>query len=322
MARSLPVSEQYVQWYITELRRRELAEETARRLATDFLVFVSYSWADADVAHAVTEALDHRGIRYVQDRKHVKWGDRISEWAHEEINRSTHYLLILTKTSAASRWCAYEYGVAAGLEKGMLMFIADPELDIPPFAAGHAAVREVRDVESFFAKARIDEHEVGGFIEEMLDVRLEELGALVPCPTGKEAAWNVSDREECEQEQRSTAEMLVGDKGEGPERLLGIKLDVEEQRLTLEAKARHSRMQRYELSYAPELTAVVVIPKKDGSTIVGMLDDSEENGPRLQPGGTSVEDHLKGKSVYGWPASADFWAHTLRRLHAELPAMG
>jgi hypothetical protein len=161
MARSLPVSEQYVQWYITELRRRELAEETARRLATDFLVFVSYSWADADVAHAVTEALDHRGIRYVQDRKHVKWGDRISEWAHEEINRSTHYLLILTKTSAASRWCAYEYGVAAGLEKGMLMFIADPELDIPPFAAGHAAVREVRDVESFFAKARIDEHEVG-----------------------------------------------------------------------------------------------------------------------------------------------------------------
>ena len=319
MAGSFPVSNEYVEWYITELRRKEGAEETARRLATDFLVFVSYSWADAGVAQSVTEALDGRGIRYVQDRKDVTWGDRISEWAREEINRSTHYLLILTTTSAASRWCAYEFGVAVGLGKDILTFISDSELDIPPFAAGHAAVRELRDVESFFANARIDEHEVERFIEELLGVKVDELAAFVPRTAGGQNAWDAQDRAEREQDERTMAEMLVGDTGEGPDRLLGIELAPEDQRLTLDAKARHTRMRRYEFSYAPELTAVRVTPKKEGSTVIGGLDDSEDE-PRLRPGGRSVEDQLKGNSVHGWPASADFWRHTLRRLQAELPS--
>src|SRR5688572_10490308 len=98
----IPISDEYLRWYITEVRRRELAEQTARRLASDFLVFVSYSWADEHVVEEVTQVLERRGIRYIQDRKDNTWGDTISEWAHEGLRRSTHYLLILTKTSAVS----------------------------------------------------------------------------------------------------------------------------------------------------------------------------------------------------------------------------
>jgi hypothetical protein len=320
MQGGFPVSDQYMDWYLTELRRTEQAEETARRLASDFLVFVSYSWADTHVAQAVTTLLDDRGIRYVQDRKDVNWGDRISQWAHEEIKRSTHYLLILTGTSAASTWCAYEYGVAAALERGLLVFIAEPALDVPPFAAGHAAVRELRDVGAFFANARIDESEVARFIEEILATGLDELASYVPRADGELPAWDAPDRREHEAVRVSVAESWAGDSGAGPERLLAIKIDESDHRLIVEAKARHTRLRTYEFIYAPELTAVRVTPEKQGSAVIGVRDESGADGPQLRPGGRGVRDALSGKRVYGWPASADFWERSLRRLQQELPS--
>jgi hypothetical protein len=316
---SLSVTKDYVNWWMQELRRREAAESTARRLSSDFLVFVSYSWADEVLARDVTGVLDRRGIRYVQDRKDVEWGDRISEWVEEEIKRSSDYLLILTKASAASAWCTFEFGVAVGSETRILTFVADPKLDIPPFAAGYTAARELRDVESFFAKARIDDHEVERLLEEILGVKLEKLAGFVPRASGEAAAWDAPDREERETRQESARGIVGGVDADGPPQLLGLEFPAEGERLVLEAKKHGYRPGRYELAYAPELTAVVVTLAKAGSSIVGVRED-EDDGPRLRPGGLDPENQLKGRSVHGWPASLDFWVRALQRLREALPA--
>jgi hypothetical protein len=311
----IPVSKQYMDWYITQLRAREQAEETARRLATDFLVFISYSWADEAVARAVTDVLQRRGVRYVQDRKDISWGEGISDWADQEITRCTHYLLILSKTSAASHWCAYEYGVAVGGQKEMLVFVVTPELDIPAFAAGRAAVRELRDVESFFAAARIDESEVERFIEEMLSLTLQDVAAFVPRKKGVHSGWDAPDRSEREARTEAISGHLGGVDLDGTPRTLGLDIDYEDARMVVDAKKHGYRTQTYEFTYVPALEAVRVIPEKDGSFPIGVQDDTGD----LRPGSGTVVEALSGKRIYGWPASADFWTRTLKRLSDSLP---
>jgi hypothetical protein len=313
------ISNEHLQLLIAQAKAREAQAETALRLCSDFHVFVSYSWQNEDVARQVTDALDGRRIDYVQDRKDVQWGDRINDFAGDAIKRCTDYLLILTKASAASTWCHVEFGVAVGCEKRILTFIADPQVDIPPFAAGHAALRELRDVMSFFSKARIDEGAVDRFIEELLRVRLDELAAFIPRTTGERSAWDAPDRIAREQESWSPIEVFEGLNHDEPARLLGIELNVEQHTLALEERKRGYRPQRYEFAYAPVLTAVRVTPKKEAAQSIGVLEDTGADEPRLRPGASSVEQKLRGKAVYGWHAHQDFWDHSLRRLGALLP---
>jgi hypothetical protein len=93
----------------------------------------------------------------------------------------------------------------------------------------------------------------------------------------------------------------------------------------LDAKKHGYQAEYYEMSYEPLLTAVVVSPKKEGSGPVGRLEKPDSGGPHIRPGNLSINEQLTSKTVeavYGWPASADFWEHTLRRLQEELPTIG
>lgn len=286
-------------------RSEEGGEEqakTAKRLLTDFLVFVSYSWSDAAAADDVTAMLESREIQYVQDREAIDGGEVIGEWVEEQLRLCSNYLLILSEESASSNWCTYEFGVAVGAGTHILVYIID-DIDVPPFAA-RAAVRELRDLDSFFSKARIDVGAVDEFIAEALETDLDRLRTSVPRPGAELPTWDAANRWE------------RAGRG-GTSAMLSVAVDRAEQRLTLEWGL-HDCEERREFWYEPGISAVCVTPGSRDADWVGVREPNGHVAPA--PANLTWRDEFRMDIVCGWEASPDFWRRTLERLLELVPA--
>jgi len=153
-----------VKGYIRSLKLEERRREIATRTQEDYAVFVSYSHADKETTRRLTVMFDRCGIRYLIDEKELQWTDYIAGEVQERIERSTHYLLILSDASAKSQWCAFEFGLATEANKTLCMVMASPEATIPSFAQPVLATADFGAVEEYFSGKLIDPGAVDRFI--------------------------------------------------------------------------------------------------------------------------------------------------------------
>jgi hypothetical protein len=322
----IAVDDAYVESYIRNLQIQERQREVALRTQTHFRVFVSYSHADHAVAEQITKRLDQRNIRYFVDEKSLAWGDRISDEVRKAIEDCTDYLLILSENSMASQWCAFEYGIASGNNKNTLIYLARGGLVVPPFASNSLATSDMQEIETRFSIDLIDIAAVDRFIVKILDDRTARLEEFQSAPEGTEGreAWDAPDRQAIEQARASQLEAYIQDYGTQREKSQLFRIEFEDEPLQkcvlLHYKSPGYPPERYELSYSPELIAVVVQPRMEQSEAVGVRDGTPSGDVHFCRRAPSVEDQLHNRPVYGWEASRDFWEVTLHRLLARLPA--
>jgi TIR domain len=164
----IPISDEYYRNMVVSVQIEEAKREVALRTQDDYRVFISYSHLDRDTAKHITEVFDRAAIRYVIDEKALEWGDKIGDTVRTHLTACTHYLLILSEASAQSQWCSYEYGLADGQGKKVLIVLVGA-VSIPSFAARVLATADLNVVEDYFRRQLIDVTAVDRFIAELLD---------------------------------------------------------------------------------------------------------------------------------------------------------
>jgi len=158
--------------YVKTIQHREAVREVEHRLQEDFKVFISYSHADEEFAKKITNLFDSIGIKnYVIDKKELKWGDDIREFAKQNISQCTHYLLILSEASANSKWCTLEFGIALGTKKEVLLYLTNDEIQVPSYAANVLATSNIDVVSGYFGHDLIRPEAIEKFLMEIIDDR-------------------------------------------------------------------------------------------------------------------------------------------------------
>jgi hypothetical protein len=89
--------------------------------------FLSHSSRDKPLARRIARRLSHRGVTVWLDEEEMQIGDRLSERLASEIRRSSHFLVLLTNASCASKWVEKEIEVARS--------VSDPAIPIVPLIA-------------------------------------------------------------------------------------------------------------------------------------------------------------------------------------------
>jgi TIR domain len=97
-------------------------------------VFVSHSWRDKPLARRIARRLAHRGVSVWIDESEMQLGDRLTARVTAEIERSTHFVVLLTKPALTSRWVAQEIKTAQSRADTTICFVpvvAEPQITSP-----------------------------------------------------------------------------------------------------------------------------------------------------------------------------------------------
>jgi hypothetical protein len=154
------------------------ARQRAERQSEGVHAFISYSHRDKAVASELVHSLQTTGIGYDIDEKSVESGDHISEKVRALIRNCTDYVLLVSRHSIESRWCILEYGFAAGAEKRIWLFMADPEAQIPPQLSAHLVVRDRASLLEKLCERRFSVEALDRFINTILGEQPEKFQPL------------------------------------------------------------------------------------------------------------------------------------------------
>jgi len=207
------ISNQQAKEYM-ERRRYELrVAEIKRRLQEDYNVFISYSHSDNLLAQQLTSLFNKFKINYIIDEKELDWGDKIADFAREEITACSHYLLILSEASTKSQWCQLEFGMAYGLKKEMLIFLANKKVELPGFATNILATSDIKLVSGYFSQGLIDPQDVDRFIKEIIN---DQQANLKDFKHGSECeeehkCWDAPDSDELKSDTLGTRALYLDD---------------------------------------------------------------------------------------------------------------
>jgi hypothetical protein len=297
--------EQFVREMVRQKEHEAREAKLAKRLQKDYSVFISYSHADVRLRKQLTSLFDNKRIYYEVDEKAFELGDSINDVVVEAISRCTHYLLILSEHSENSGWCKYEFGVAVGKGKEVLIFLASNNVMVPAFASNILATADINDFVEHFTKKLIDPIAVEQFILEIfseIDInrfagfqykRKEDSGLLV---------WQYEQLSRYNKLHVGLLE-LIGI-GEGND-LRMVLIDNSDG--------------RYEFSYSDVLRSVVVYPRYRSAGALGVRETRKEGGEKIVLKRASFMDRIFRRIIYGWPASESFWEETLRTVSRKLP---
>ncbi|MGA2765916.1 MAG: TIR domain-containing protein [Spirochaetia bacterium] len=78
------------------------------------MVFISYSHEDKDFAHRLADDLGSLGVKVWIDRDGLRIGDSIQEKIEEALQKSAHFVAILSPDAVKSRWVKQELRAAMG----------------------------------------------------------------------------------------------------------------------------------------------------------------------------------------------------------------
>jgi len=116
------------------------ASEAVSATADAPSVVISYAHEDAQLAHALADALKARGCRVWIDIDEIRIGDDLVSRIAEAINSVDYLLAIISKASVKSPWCKHELSIAVaealktGRVKVLPIRLGDVEL--PPVLRG------------------------------------------------------------------------------------------------------------------------------------------------------------------------------------------
>ncbi len=78
-------------------------------------IFISYCHQDVEHAARIAERLKEANIPSYVDRNELKLGEQIEEAVFEAMQRSTHLVVIVSRSIGDSSWVPYEAGLARAL---------------------------------------------------------------------------------------------------------------------------------------------------------------------------------------------------------------
>ena len=322
----MKITENEYRAYVRKVQFEEQQRKIEEALQEDFKVFISYSHADEKTARRVTALLDELDMKnYVIDRKELNWGDDIRDFAVQQIDQCTHYLLIVSEASSQSKWCALEFGIAIGANKKILLFLTNDAVQIPAYAANILATANTDVLKGFFSRDLIRPEVVEKFIAEIIDddeAALDEFNRA-DFQENRCIRWDAPDRAAIESKKRDIISAYIDDyRAEDFWRLLSIEMrqPFEEPAVVLHYSCPGWRPRHYELSYHPELKGIVVTPEKEHSLMMGVRltdDDGTDYFVNKKP---SFEEQLASRGVHGWPASPSFWVKAFNALKNKLLA--
>ena len=321
----MEITKEEYQAYIRNTQIQQRQREIAHRLQEDFSVFNSYSHSDDKVAKEITDLFDRLNLNnYVIDKKELDWGDDIRKFAVDKIEQCTHYLLILSDTSAKSQWCAIEFGIAMGSKKEILFFLADDDLEVPPYAANLLATSDINLLTGYFSRDLIRCEVIESFIKEIIDdghVELSDFEKVEVYEDGR-TRWEAPNRVEIESRKREPLAAYLDDSSvQHCWSLVSIELgkSYEKEAIVLYYCNPSFQPCTYKLNYCPELGGVIVDSKKNGSDVIGVRLYDENGVERLVRRAPSPVEFLKSRDVRGWKVSRSFWGKALEVLRNQLP---
>ena len=124
------------------------------------------------------------------------------------------------------------------------------------------------------------------------------------------AAWDAPDRRELENETEPLGN-FDGSDSYNAQNVVGFEVDRKLAQVVLQTKRRGHITETFKFSYEPQLTAVKVTPKKDGSYPIGVEDDSRPNGTHVRKATGSVQEALRREP--------DLWLARKRGLLGTCP---
>lgn len=101
------------------------------RAMTPKRVFISHSWKNKPLARRIARRLAHHGVDTWIDEASLQAGDRLSEKLATEIRQCSHFVVLLSTTSLASKWVTQEIEVAKAAGALIIPLISEPDLTSP-----------------------------------------------------------------------------------------------------------------------------------------------------------------------------------------------
>lgn len=117
-------------------------------------IFMSYSHVDANIANQLGAAIDHAGITYFRDVKHINWGDRIDAAVQTALEDSNALFVIISPASLKSLWVPFEIGYFSALKRPILPYLTHPSLDPPPYISNLKHVGTIPEATDRFVAMR------------------------------------------------------------------------------------------------------------------------------------------------------------------------
>lgn len=121
-------------------------------------VFISYAHADATVAASITQVFDELGVPYFIDDSGIPWGARIGDEITTAINQCVAMVVIMSEASLKSPWVMYEVGQTVALGKRLLLYSAEPGLEIPGILSPYRYLTSLERLRAFFADPDLLRH--------------------------------------------------------------------------------------------------------------------------------------------------------------------
>ncbi|ERN41593.1 putative GTPase [Rubidibacter lacunae KORDI 51-2] len=137
-------------------------------------VFVSYSSSDQSHVNDVEQVLKTVGVEYFLDKRDMHWGDDISARIVTEILSSDALLVLVSQSSLKSPWVQFEIGAASGMDKQILPFLAEGDLDVPDYIRQYHYATNLDDIAKYFSDLKDDESNSDGWTEEQFS-RFQEI---------------------------------------------------------------------------------------------------------------------------------------------------
>lgn len=88
-------------------------------------VFISYSRKDLELANAITDALEQRGMDVLIDRRDLPYGEQWQGELAELIRNADAVVWVVSQASCISRWCNWELGEVMRLNKRLVPVAAE-----------------------------------------------------------------------------------------------------------------------------------------------------------------------------------------------------
>ena len=326
----IPVDSAFLKQHITTLKIQQLQREHAERMQQDYGVFISYSHKDKNVARRLASFLAKRQIRHFLDEKTLRWGDRLGTALVEHMRELTHYVLILSRSSAKSRWCWYEWGLALGQQKSMLAFLTSPDVKVPPFAESFLATADYNRVKQLFGVDLINADAVVQFGRTLLNDGRTKLADFVPASSQAEASqhmWVAPDADEATRTRGANLRQLIDDHIDTRIRRL-VRIEIghsgQDPAMVLHYGGGGVSAEAFEVTYRADLSALVVESRsgvrKEGTDYVASVETQPSGEILIKRGSPKGMDLLTGKRwLYGWEMSHAFWVRVFEFLKGQLP---